>query len=103
MQAREVSCKHRLKCLASPGESYNPAMEWKKPQIQVSYIYKNDDSLLSLANILMLSCHNKHLSPLFDHISRFIYMIQCVLNHARTFYPAEYSVSFLHCRTGDIA
>lgn len=85
-----VDSRHRLKILASLKQFRVPAVEWTSEQIRGSYIYRNDDSLLSTHKIITLSGHKNSLSALFWRHARLLYIVQSVPNYVRTF-ELEYS------------
>lgn len=60
-----VDARRRIKVLASSIESSTLATDLVNGQIRVTYIYKNDDSLLSLRGIIMLIRYKNSPSALF--------------------------------------
>lgn len=97
-----VDGRHRLYMLTSLRELCGLPVKRMTKKFWMCYIYKNDCSLLSWPEIIMLSRHNSSSFALLSPAPTLIDMFQSVWNYGRTF-KLEYSLSYLHTWTGDNA
>lgn len=71
-------------------------------QICVSHIFREDESLLPAHKIRILNCPNSSLTGTFRHDTRFVDLLQSIINSAVTF-ELEYTVKILQAGMFGIA
>lgn len=93
---------HRCNVLRSLHQSTDMALQSISDRIKVSYISREHEKLVAVSEIIMPSRHKNFLSTMLGCETRFIDLVNCIMNHAVALEP-QYDGQLRQDRTSDIA